>query len=139
MNSFAKSVAAAAFGAVLCLAVSCGKEKTMRLVDPVDFSCVKVTDAFWQPRLDSHSAVTMQVCIDQIENQTGRIRNFENAAKGEGKHSGIFFDDSDVYKAMEGMAYSLVNHPDPAIEAKLDEWTAKIAAAQQEDGYINTY
>ena len=139
MNSFAKSVAAAAFGAVLCLAVSCGKEKTMRLVDPVDFSCVKITDAFWQPRLDSHSAVTMRVCIDQIENQTGRIRNFENAAKGEGKHSGIFFDDSDVYKAMEGMAYSLVNHPDPAIEAKLDEWTAKIAAAQQEDGYINTY
>ena len=139
MNSFAKSVAAAAFVAVLCLAVSCGKEKTMRLVDPVDFSCVKITDAFWQPRLDSHSAVTMQVCIDQIENQTGRIRNFENAAKGEGKHSGIFFDDSDVYKAMEGMAYSLVNHPDPAIEAKLDEWTAKIAAAQQEDGYINTY
>ena len=50
------------------------------------------------------------VCIDQIENQTGRIRNFENAAKGEGEHSGIFFDDSDVYKALEGMAYSPVSY-----------------------------
>ena len=83
--------------------------------------------------------MTLKVCIDQIENQTGRIRNFENAARGEGAHSGIFFDDSDVYKALEGMAYSLQNHPDPALEAKCDEWIDKFAAAQQPDGYINTY
>lgn len=83
--------------------------------------------------------MTLPVCIDQIENQTGRIRNFENAAKGEGEHSGIFFDDSDVYKAVEGMAYSLINHPDAALEAKTDEWIDKFAAAQQPDGYINTF
>lgn len=81
----------------------------------------------------------MPVCIDQIENQTGRIRNFENAAKGEGEHSGIFFDDSDVYKALEGMAYSLINNPDPELEKKADEWIDKFAAAQQPDGYINTF
>ncbi len=71
--------------------------------------------------------------------QTGRIRNFENAALKQGTHSGIYFDDSDVYKALEGMAYSLQNNPDPVLEAKCDEWIAKFAAAQEKDGYINTY
>ncbi len=122
--------------------VSCGGEKkgaTMKMITPVKFSEVKIDDVFWTPRLQSHKDVTLNVCIDQIENQTGRIRNFENAAKGEGEHSGIFFDDSDVYKALEGMAYSLQNNPDPVLEAKCDEWIDKFAAAQQEDGYINTF
>lgn len=111
----------------------------MKVVTPVDFSQVRIQDEFWSPRLDKHKDVTLAVCIDQIENQTGRIRNFENAAKGEGQHSGIFFDDSDVYKALEGMAYSLINNPDPVLEAKCDEWIAKFAAAQRPDGYINTF
>ena len=110
-----------------------------KLINPVNFSEVSIDDGFWSPRLRSHKEVTLGVCIDQIENQTGRIRNFENAAKREGKHSGIFFDDSDVYKALEGMAYSLQISPDPALEAKCDEWIDKFAAAQLEDGYINTY
>ena len=66
----------------------------------VDFSQVSITDNFWSPRLKSHVSTTLPVCIDQIENKTGRIRNFENAARGTGEHSGIFFDDSDVYKAL---------------------------------------
>ncbi|MDR1516852.1 MAG: glycoside hydrolase family 127 protein [Dysgonamonadaceae bacterium] len=115
------------------------KGKSLKLIEPVDFSHVKITDNFWQPRLKSHATTTLSVCIDQIENQTGRIRNFENAAKGKGEHSGIFFDDSDVYKALEGIAYSLINNPDAALEAKADEWIDKFAAAQQPDGYINTF
>ena len=114
-------------------------ETAMKMITPVKFSDVKINDGFWTPRLESHKAVTMGVCIDQIENQTGRIRNFENAAAKQGEHSGIFFDDSDVYKALEGMAYSLQNIPDPVLEAKCDEWIDKFAAAQEEDGYINTY
>ena len=106
---------------------------------PVSFADVKIDDAFWTPRLQRHKDVTLPVCIDQIENQTGRIRNFENAAKGEGEHSGIYFDDSDVYKALEGMAYSLQTAPDPQLEAKCDEWIDKFAAAQQPDGYLNTF
>lgn len=112
---------------------------TMKKITPVNFSDVKITDNFWSPRLKNHKDVTLNVCIDQIENQTGRIRNFEKAALGEGEHSGIYFDDSDVYKALEGMAYSLQNNPDPVLEAKCDEWIDKFAAAQQEDGYINTF
>ncbi|GHT54189.1 hypothetical protein AGMMS49982_18460 [Bacteroidia bacterium] len=111
----------------------------MKMIDPVDFSHVKIIDNFWMPRLKSHATTTLAVCIDQIENQSGRIKNFENAAKGEGKHSGIFYDDSDVYKAMEGIAYTLKNNPDPELEKKADEWIDKFAAAQQPDGYINTF
>lgn len=115
------------------------EEAAMKMITPVKFSDVKINDGFWTPRLKSHKDVTMGVCIDQIENQTGRIRNFENAALKQGEHSGIFFDDSDVYKALEGMAYSLQNIPDPILEAKCDEWIDKFAAAQEEDGYINTF
>lgn len=109
------------------------------IILPVDFSRVSIRDGFWSPRLEKLSDSTLPVCIDQIENRTGRIRNFENAAKGSGKHSGIFFDDSDVYKALEGISYSLINNPDPMLRRTADQWVAKIAAAQQPDGYINTY
>lgn len=133
--------------AALCLVgfTACSMEKaekatnTFRKVEQVDFSNVRIHDNFWSPRLEKHITVTLPVCIDQIENQTGRILNFENAAKRSGEHSGIFFDDSDVYKAVEGIAYSLINHPDAVLEKKADEWIDKFAAAQMPDGYINTY
>lgn len=115
------------------------KEQPLKMIEQIDFSHVKINDNFWSPRLSQHVSATLPVCIDQIENQTGRIRNFENAAKGEGEHSGIFFDDSDVYKALEGIAYSLINNPDPELEKKADEWIDKFAAAQRPDGYINTF
>jgi DUF1680 family protein len=115
------------------------KEQSLKTIEAIDFSHVKITDHFWAPRLKSHAATTLAVCIDQIENQTGRIRNFENAARGEGEHSGIFFDDSDVYKALEGIAYTLKNNPDAELEKKADGWIDKFAAAQQPDGYINTF
>ena len=126
---------------VISLMTGCSPKEDMqqKLITPVKFSDVAIDDSFWSPRLQRHKDVTLGVCIDQIENRTGRIRNFENAAKGEGGHSGIFFDDSDVYKALEGMAYSLQNIPDPVLEAKCDEWIDKFAAAQQPDGYINTF
>jgi DUF1680 family protein len=130
---------------VLCLTVcsfqgaEAQKSSSLRMIEQVDFSHVKIQDSFWSPRLEKHITATLPVCIDQIENRTGRMKNFENAAKGSGKHSGIFFDDSDVYKALEGIAYSLINHPDATLEAKADEWIDKFAAAQRPDGYINTY
>ncbi len=115
------------------------KEQPLKVINQIDFSHVKINDNFWSPRLSKHVSTTLPVCIDQIENQTGRIRNFENAAKGEGEHSGIFFDDSDVYKALEGIAYSLINNPNPELEKKADEWIDKFEAAQQPDGYVNTF
>ncbi len=134
---FAIAAALAACAAVVSCENPAGK--SLSLMDPVPFSQVKIDGPFWNPVLEAHNSATVSVCIDQIENQTGRIRNFENAAARQGQHSGIFFDDSDVYKALEGMAYTLRNHPDAALEAKCDEWIDIIAAAQLEDGYINTY
>ncbi|MGB8190343.1 MAG: beta-L-arabinofuranosidase domain-containing protein, partial [Chitinophagaceae bacterium] len=78
--------------------------------------------------------------IYQTEIKTPRIRNFEKVANKKGeKHEGIYYDDSDVYKALEAIAYSLKNRPNEALEKKADEWVDKIVAAQLPDGYINTY
>jgi len=109
-------------------------------IEPVSFSQVQITDKFWKPRVEKIATVTVPVCIDQTEVKTPRIRNFEKVARKKGeKHEGIYYDDSDVYKALEAIAYSLKNHPDAAVEQKADEWIDKIAAAQQPDGYLNTY
>jgi DUF1680 family protein len=107
---------------------------------PVNFSEVYINDNFWTPKMNKVADVTLRACIDYTENKTGRIRNFERAAlHTKGKHEGVYYDDSDVYKALEAMAYSLRNHPDSVIEQKADEWIDKIAAAQLPDGYLNTY
>ncbi|TWR26188.1 glycoside hydrolase family 127 protein [Mucilaginibacter achroorhodeus] len=109
-------------------------------MQPVSFAKVNITDNFWAPRIKTVSRVTIPVCIEQTEIKTPRIRNFEKVAHKQGeKHEGIYYDDSDVYKALEAIAYSLKNHPDPKLEAKADDWIDKIAAAQQPDGYLNTY
>ena len=116
-----------------------GQEKLQRY-EPVNFSQVTITDRFWKPKMDKVATTTLQACIYQTEVKTPRIRNFEKVARKQGeKHEGIFYDDSDVFKALEAIAYSLKNRPDKAMEAKSDEWIDKIAAAQLPDGYLNTF
>lgn len=108
-------------------------------IEFINFSKVNITDNFWKPKIDKVAVVTIPVCIDQTEVKTPRIKNFEKVARKKGeKHEGIFYDDSDVYKALEAIAYSLKTHPNKTLEAKADEWIDKIAAAQQPDGYLNT-
>jgi DUF1680 family protein len=115
-------------------------QTALQKIEPVNFSQVDIEDNFWKPRIYTVSTVTIPVCINQTEVKTARIRNFEKVAakKGE-KHEGIYYDDSDVYKALEAIAYSLKNHPDPTLEKKADEWIDKISAAQLPDGYLNTF
>lgn len=109
-------------------------------VQQVPFNQVKITDQFWSSRLQAHATATLETCIAQTQDSTERINNFIKAAGlMEGGHEGIYFDDSDVYKAMEGIAYSLVNNPNPEHEALLDKWISYIAKAQQPDGYLDTY
>lgn len=108
--------------------------------EPVSFSTVTITDKFWKPKMDKVATTTLQACIYQTEEKTGRIRNFEKVASGKGgEFEGIFYDDSDVFKALEAIAYSLKNNPNAEMEAKADSWIEKIAGAQQPDGYLNTY
>lgn len=114
-------------------------QESLQQCYPVSYAAVQITDPFWKGRMQCVATSTLKACVEYTENKTGRIRNFEKAAKGSGAHEGIYYDDSDVYKALEAIAYSLRTHPNAALEAKADEWIAKIAAAQQPDGYLNTY
>jgi DUF1680 family protein len=105
----------------------------------VPFSQVHVTDSFWSPRIRTNQTATIEANLHQCE-ITGRISNFAIAGKLEpGKHEGALFNDSDVYKMVEGIAYALTSKRDPELEARTDAIIDKIAAAQQPDGYLNTY
>lgn len=108
-------------------------------IRPVPFTAVQIQDGFWSPRLETNRAVTVRHDFDKCET-TGRVANFAVAgglAKGE--FVGLFgFNDSDVYKVIEGASYSLRLRPDPGLESYVDGIIAKIAAAQEPDGYLYT-
>jgi DUF1680 family protein len=105
----------------------------------VPFTKVKVEDAFWAPRITLNRERIVPHDLKFCET-TGRINNFAKAAGTmPGKFQGIFFDDSDVYKVIEGAAYSLAQQRDSALEQALDSVIDKIAAAQLPDGYLYTY
>jgi uncharacterized protein len=106
----------------------------------VSFSKITITDSFWKPRLQTIADKTLHACIEQTEIKTPRIRNFQKVARNQGeKHEGIYYDDSDVYKALEAIAYSLNSYPNKKLEATADRWIDALAAAQLPDGYLNTY
>lgn len=105
----------------------------------IPFNQVNIENGFWSFRMKANKETTIPVCLDQCES-TGRISNFTKAAgRMDGAFEGIFFNDSDLYKVLEGVAYSLMNHPDPDLEARADRIIDDIAAAQEEDGYLFTY
>ena len=108
-------------------------------VKPVPFNEVQVRDGFWTPRLEINRTVTIPYCFEKCE-ETDRISNFEKAAGlKQGKFEGIYFNDSDVYKVMEGAAYSLQVHPEAMVRLYLDKLIAIMAGAQWEDGYLYTF
>ena len=109
-------------------------------VKPVPFTDVKLTDNFWAPRIETVRKVTIPYAFQQSE-ATGRVKNFEIAGSmAEGAFCTQYaFDDSDVYKIIEGAAYALHVQPDPALESYLDTLIEKIAAAQEPDGYLYTW
>lgn len=103
---------------------------------PVAFTEVKIKDTFWLPRMETNRKVTIPFAFKMCQ-ETGRIDNFVKAAgMMPGNFIGKRYNDSDVYKTMEGAAYSLSLHPDPELEKYMDELIAKIAAAQEDDGYL---
>ena len=108
-------------------------------IRPVPFTAVTVTDNFWAPRIMKNSAVTIPIAFSYCES-SGRVKNFEIAGKLDtGKFQTIYpFDDSDVYKIIEGASYSLQTNPDPKLEAYLDTLIYRIGKAQEPDGYLYT-
>ncbi len=110
-----------------------------RRLTAVPFTEVKIQDEFWAPRIKTNREKCLPHNFKWCE-QTGRFNNFAKAGGlMEGKFEGIFFNDSDVYKVLEGAAYSLADHPDPKLDKMFDDVVAKIAAAQQPNGYLNSY
>lgn len=110
---------------------------------PVPHADVAFTGDFWGQRLAAILDGALETNFQQCE-ATGRIENFAKAAgQIPGKSAGFYFNDSDVYKAIEGAAYQLAILRDSARRTELDRYLdgliAQIAAAQQPDGYINTY
>ena len=91
-------------------------------IRPVPAHHVHFADVFWSPRLENNRTATIPVSFQMCE-ETGRIENFRVAAGTSDKPwIGEFgFNDSDVYKVMEGASYSLMTHPDPKLAAYLDE------------------
>jgi DUF1680 family protein len=108
-------------------------------IRPVPFTSVKLTDNFWAPRIKKNADVTIPIAFGYCES-TGRVKNFEIAGGLDtGKFQTIYpFDDSDVFKIIEGASYSLQTFPDPRLEAYLDSVISKIALAQEDDGYLYT-
>jgi len=114
-------------------------EAALAKLRAVPFTDVGITDAFWSPRQETNRIASIPVNLENLE-KAGNLQNFRLAAKGahEG-YQGPVFMDSDAYKALEAASYSLATHPDPALEKQLDDIIATLAAAQQPDGYLNTY
>ena len=108
-------------------------------ITPVPFNRVVLSpDGFWGEKARVNREGTIPIAFQRCE-ETGRIANFARAGGlEEGSFEGIFFNDSDVFKAIEGAAYSLTIHRDAEVEKTLDDVIAKIAAAQEDDGYLYT-
>ncbi len=119
-------------------------------VQPVPFTAVRITGGFWHERQEVNRAVTVPFALKQCEDSK-RLANFDLAAETMRRRAAgettfqnqpptIYpFDDTDAYKAIEGASYVLSMAPDPALEKHLDEWIARIAAAQEPDGYLYTF
>lgn len=111
---------------------------TLKISD-IPLKQIKIEDHFWSPRLEVNRTKTLDHVYQELE-ATGCIRNFDLAAKkATGNFGGPWWADSDVYKWLEGASYVLETYPDTGLEQRVDGLIAKIAAAQQPDGYLNTH
>jgi uncharacterized protein len=105
---------------------------------PTIFTQVQLDDDLWRPRLETNRAVTIPYAFARCE-ETGRIANFARAAgRADGPHEGRFYNDSDVFKVVEGASYALHARHDPVAEAYLDRVIELIEGAQEADGYLYT-
>ena len=135
--TFVSSIASLIFS--LAVMRSAGAESADYPIRPVPAHHVQVSDTFWWPRLEVNRQVTIPYSFQACE-ETGRIENFRVAAgKSDKKWTGKFgFNDSDLSKIIEGASYSLMTHPDSKLSAYVDGIVGDMAAAQEDDGYLET-
>jgi uncharacterized protein len=99
---------------------------------------IQLTDRFWTGWQKTLRDVTIDAEYKQLV-ETQRLQNFKNAAAKNGEFVGLKFNDSDVYKWCEAAAYALAAGPHKQTEQQLEEITSLIEAAQEADGYLNTF
>ena len=109
-------------------------------IQPVPFTKVHLHDQFWAPKIETNRTVTIPYTLRKCR-ETGRIDNFLKAAgkMPVGKITEYPFDDSDLYKLIEGISYSLQVKPDAAMDQTLDSLIVIIGDAQEPDGYLYTF
>ena len=123
---------------LLCLATVNSMSQQDYPIHSVPFTQVKLTDNFWLPRIEINRTVTIPASFERCRN-TGRIKNFEMAVTHTGKFCTTYpFDDTDIYKTIEGASFSLAVHPDKQLEAYLDSLITLVGKAQEPDGYLYT-
>ena len=119
-------------------AVAAWGQKSDYPIQATPFTQVRLTDNFWLPRLKTNATVTIPASFARCES-TGRVNNFVMAAKHTGKFCTHFpFDDTDIYKTIEGASYSMSIFPDPKLDHYIDSLINLISAAQEPDGYLYT-
>ena len=121
----------------------CKKSVSNYPIQQVKLNKVKLTDNFWLPKITGIQQVTIPFALEKCDRE-GRFENFLTAEKvmrgGVGKVRGAMpFDDTDVYKIIEGASLSLVSLPNEALDKKLDSLIAIIARGQEPDGYLTTW
>ena len=143
MKSYIKYAALAIALAAICSCASKNKGHDYPYT-PVAFTSVEVSDNFWGQRLKASREVTIPLAFSKCE-ETGRYENFVQAAQQMASSEnlgfrvgGLPFDDTDVYKTIEGASYILQTYPDPKFEAYIDSVLVIVAAAQEPDGYLYT-
>lgn len=123
---------------VLFYTVPLYAQQTDYPVRPVNFTAVKLTDHFWLPRIQVNHTVTIPASFARCES-TGRVKNFDMAAAKEGKFCTTFpFDDTDIYKTIEGASYSMAVMPDKKLDRYVDSLITIVGKAQEPDGYLYT-
>jgi DUF1680 family protein len=123
---------------VLIAAGKCFAQQKDYTYSAVPFTSVQLSDNFWMPRIKTNHTVTIPASFERCQN-TGRVKNFEMAAARSGKFCTTYpFDDTDIYKTIEGASFSLNFFPDKKLELYIDSLIDKIAKAQEPDGYLYT-
>jgi DUF1680 family protein len=121
-----------------CCSLAALAQKQDYPIQPVAFTQVKLTDHFWTSRIETNRTVTIPASFERCES-TGRVKNFQMAAEHKGKFCTTYpFDDTDIYKTIEGASYSLALHPDKKLDHYVDSMITIIGRAQEPDGYLYT-
>ncbi len=139
-NNLKKALLAFLFFISLCVKSQQHTKKLEYAITPINIQNVKLTDNFWLPIIKKVQEKTIEYAIHKCEEE-GRLDNFLIAGKQkEGTVKGQMpFDDTDIYKIIEGASNTLISEPNPKLEKLLDSLISIIKIGQEKDGYLTTW